>query len=427
MSRSDSVQRTVRSGAKSASWALAGAGVGVAVGSLVAAGASAVAGYFARQVVVPVKVPVETLDILSVIQGPQGFEVILPMTEETLAPGVYSLQFDAGESMARIGEITSSSPQDQTVSRIVEKVYSGNLHTAVRGQWTGICYQHPQNYGFTAEDIELETELGPAPAWYVPATASKTSQRWAIMVHGRGPKKNEGIRALPVTHGLGMDTLLISYRNDGQAPAAVDGRYGLGSTEWRDVETAMQYAIEHGAEEIVLFGWSMGGAICLQANDLSKYSRYISAMVLDGPVIDWLHVIAHHGKAYKLPEPISGLGKWMMTHPAGRWVTGLASPMDFNTLNWVARADQLRTPTLIIHSLEDDFVPAEPAKALATKNPDFVTFLPYEEGGHTREWNVDPSRWELAARHWLADVFSSPKPPAARSVANLPAGSEYSV
>ncbi|MFC0580902.1 alpha/beta hydrolase family protein [Micrococcoides hystricis] len=406
----NSVGKRVKKTATTASWAVAGAGVGIAAGSVVAAAASGVAGYFARQVVVPVRTPEEALEIYSLFQGPSGLEIILPMTPETLMPGLYSLSFAGGEGMARIGEITSSNPADGTVSRRVEKIYSGDLNSAVRGRWTGMCYAHPNDFGFSPTEITLETELGPAPAWYVPAKPDAPSKRWAIMVHGRGPKRNEGIRALPVTHGLGMDSLLISYRNDGQAPDAPDGRYGLGSTEWRDVETAMAYAVAAGAEEIILFGWSMGGAICLQANDLSPLSTYISGLVLDGPVVDWLDVLAHQSKAYRLPGPISTLGQWMMTHPAGRWITGLAAPVDFTRMNWVSRADQLRTRTLIVHSLEDDFVPVKPAFALAAKNPQFVTLVPFARGRHTQEWNYDREKWEHVVRGWLSDVFDSPKP-----------------
>src|SRR5699024_1269193 len=104
--------------------------------------------------------------------------------------------------------------------------------------------------------------------WYVPAQGSAGplagKNIWAVMVHGRGGRRTECIKALPVAAALGIDSLLMSYRNDGEAPAAPDGKYGLGITEWEDVEAGVRYALDHGAEEVVLFGWSMGGAICLQ-------------------------------------------------------------------------------------------------------------------------------------------------------------------
>lgn len=77
------------------------------------------------------------------------------------------------------------------------------------------------------------------------------------MVHGRTGTRVEGIKAQcgPCTW---LESLLVSYRNDGVAPAGPDGLYGLGVTEWEDIEVAVQYALDHGAEDVVLFGWSMG-------------------------------------------------------------------------------------------------------------------------------------------------------------------------
>ena len=68
--------------------------------------------------------------------------------------------------------------------------------------------------------------------------------------------------------------------------AANDGRYGLGVTEWADIEAAIDYALAHGAKDVVLFGYSMGGAIALQAADRSRLRKRILALVLDAPMIN---------------------------------------------------------------------------------------------------------------------------------------------
>jgi uncharacterized protein len=221
------------------------------------------------------------------------------------------------------------------------------------------------------------------------------------MVHGRGASRLEGLRAVRVARDLGLSSLLISYRNDGLAPSAQDGRYGLGSTEWRDVEAAIGYALGQGATEVVLFGWSMGGAICLQTADLSRYHHLIRAMVLDAPVINWVDVLAHHAQLNRIPSAVGRYGQLMMSHRLGRRLTGLAAPVDLKAMDWVSRAVELRTPTLILHSVDDEYVPYGPSAVLAERNPEMVTFETFRTARHTKEWNVDPERWEALVTAWL--------------------------
>lgn len=381
-------------------WAIAGFLAGGTVAGLVGAGSSALAVYFARRVITPAARH-EDQEVLAVIRGDKGPQVILAATPDTTIDGVFSLFFSGGQGHARIGRIVSYSPAEQTVLREVEEVYSGNLSEARRAWWSGATYPDPAAIGLAAEDVDIEIDGGKAPAWLIRAEASAAAPVCAIMVHGRGATRLEGLRAVRTARELGMDSLLISYRNDGLAPSAPDGRYGLGSTEWRDVEAAMEYALEHGAQEIVLFGWSMGGAISLQTADLSKHRHLIRALVLDAPVINWVNVMAHHAEMNRIPYNVGRYGQMMLSHPLGRRLTGLSAPVDLKAMDWETRAVELRTPTLLIHSVDDDYVPFGPSASLAEKNPEMVTFEPFDGARHTKEWNVDPERWERVVRAWL--------------------------
>jgi len=381
-------------------WAIGGFLAGGTVAGLLGAGSSALAVYFARRVITPAARH-EDQEVLAVIRGDDGPQVILAATPDSIIDGTYSLFFSGGAGHARIGRIVSYSPAEQTVLREVEEVYSGELSEARRAWWSGATYPDPAAMGLEAENVDIEIDGGKAPAWLIPAEASAPAPVWAIMVHGRGATRIEGLRAVPVARELGMDSLVISYRNDGLAPSALDGRYGLGSTEWRDVEAAIDYALENGAREIVLFGWSMGGAISLQTADLSKHRLAIRAMVLDAPVINWVNVMAHHAEMNRIPYTVGRYGQMMLTHPLGRRLTGLAAPVDLKAMDWEARAVELRTPTLLIHSVDDDYVPFGPSASLAEKNPEMVTFEPFDGARHTKEWNVDPERWERLVRSWL--------------------------
>jgi acetyl esterase/lipase len=96
---------------------------------------------------------------------------------------------------------------------------------------------------------------------------------------------------VPVFHALGITSLVVSYRNDGDAPRSRAGAYALGATEWRDVDAAVSWALRHGARRIVLMGWSMGGAIALQTSLGSAHREQIVGVILDSPVVDWRTVL----------------------------------------------------------------------------------------------------------------------------------------
>lgn len=414
-------------------WSTTAATAGLIAGSVAAGTISGLASVFARTVVTPVKTRAEDLEILAVVDrgsGESGVDIILPANEETTVPGTYSLVFEGGRGVARIGQITSFDPADGTVQRAVEQIYSGDLAQAVRGRWTGFIYPSPQDMGFEAEDVIIPVQRGSAPAWLVrPEPHGRHADRsndvdgnepasvgndvWAIMVHGRGAQRSEGIRAVATAHTLGMTSLVISYRNDGEAPAADDGKYGLGSTEWVDVEAAIAYALRRGAREVVLFGWSMGAAVCLQLADRSELAPYVAGLVLSGPVIDWIDVLAHQAKLNRLPDAVGRLGQYMLTSAVGRRITGMAAPVDLKAMDWVSRSEQLCVPTLILHSEDDTYVPIGPSLKLAQKNPRLVTFVRFTQARHTREWNVDPERWDAAVRMWLTAVLTAPRPGAA--------------
>ena len=125
------------------------------------------------------------------------------------------------------------------------------------------------------------------------------------MVHGWGGRRPECLRAVETFHRAGYTCLIISYRNDGEAPDSADGRYGLGDTEWQDVESALLFAEEHGATSVVLAGWSMGGAIALQTVLRSEHAASVHGLVLDSPAVDWHDILAFQGTLNRLPDPIT--------------------------------------------------------------------------------------------------------------------------
>ena len=352
-----------------------------------------VAVIFARMVVTPPRKREEDVRILSV----EDKTIVFSATLDSLTPGSYSFWFRRDLGHARIGEILSYS--SSTVTRELLGVDLGELSGATRGRFSGWFYLSPGDLGVPWTEVDIPTDLGPAPAWLVPAEGPTT--RWVINVHGRAVRRQETLRAIPVFREAGFTTLAISYRNDGDAPDSADYRYGLGDTEWRDVEAAMRYALEHGATELVLMGWSMGGATVLQALTRSSLASSVVGVVLDSPVVDWVTALQYQGVINRLPSVIL---RPVITLLSKRWagfLTGQGAPVDLGRLDLVSRASELNTPILLMHSVDDGFVPATASTALAAARPDIVTYEEFRTARHTKLWNYDRDRWNGAIASWL--------------------------
>ena len=388
-----------RRGLASAGLVIAGVVVAVSAAATLAVGV--LAGVMARRIVTP---PTKRADDTRVFDVDLSAGTItLEATKDAVLPGDYSFWFAGDSGHARLGAIEGRTAT--TVTRRILTVDFGDLGSATRGRLGGYSFLGPWDLGLEFSNVTVPTELGDAPAWLIPA--AEPSGRWVIQVHGRGVRRHETLRAVPVFNAAGYSCLLVSYRNDGEAPPSADGRFGLGDTEWRDVEAAIDFAVGHGATQNVLMGWSMGGAIALQAATRARHDGRLTGIVLDSPVIDWADVVAYQALLLRLPRAVVRGALVVMGRPWGRMVTGLHLPIDFPRLDFVSRANDLSLPILILHSDDDGYVPSAPSRALAQRRPDIVTLVPFEVARHTKLWNYDPAAWNAAILGWLGTLGSA--------------------
>jgi pimeloyl-ACP methyl ester carboxylesterase len=366
---------------------LAGAVATVLV--LAVAAAVVVAWYFAG-VAVAVSHVVERSLVAS--PAPHG-DVRISGGPEARLPGTFGLEWAGGygeigpiDSQDASGTLRPFTPRRGTLApgtkaRVDTYTYDGDPRTAV---------------GLAFDDVRVHGTLGDFPAWYVPA--ARADATWFVFVHGHDGSRAEALRYLRVLHGAGLPVLVPTYRNDVGAPASPDGVDHLGGTEWQDVDAAVHWALDHGARDVVLGGWSMGGAVALQVADRSDAKGRIRALVLDSPVVDWRSVFRRQGSARGLPDAETDLAMWVAERRYG---------LDLDRLDWVSRSRDLKVPTLIVHSDADDYVPDGPAKRLAAARPDLVTLDLVPGAGHTQAWNLDPAGYERRLLAWLAPRTAS--------------------
>ncbi|TCL81107.1 putative alpha/beta-fold hydrolase [Curtobacterium sp. PhB128] len=388
----DAVQETARSAGFIALGAgLAAAAVGTAViGGFVAA--------VARAVVTPDRKRTERVPIHAV--DPVRMTVTIERTADTELQGRYSLWFGAGTGHMRVGEVLGTT--ETTVTRRIIAIDAGDPTAARRGRWGGWFYLTPGELDVPVEDIDIPTPNGPAPAWVV--RADDPDAPWAVLVHGRGVTRAETIRAVPVFRAAGYSVVLASWRNDGVAPPSVDGRYGLGSTEWEDIDSVLRWLSAQNAQSVVLMGWSMGGAVVLQTLLRSRFAGLVDGVVLESPVVDWHAVLKSQSQLMGLPRPVRKVAQRLLRTPVLHRLAGLQQPVDLRELDMVTRSAELTVPILLLHSDDDGFVPSSASHDLARARPDLVRLEVQTTARHTKLWNHDVDWFDARILAWLTEV-----------------------
>jgi pimeloyl-ACP methyl ester carboxylesterase len=258
----------------------------------------------------------------------------------------------------------------------------------------------PADAGLSAHDVVIPTSSGPAPAWRIDSSGAQSTS-WAIHIHGLGSPRAGTLRGVQVTTELGYTSLVVSYRNDGEGPRRGSARSTLGATEVSDVDTAIQYAIDHGALQVVLFGWSMGAQVALQLAARPQYRRLITGMVLESPVLDWVATIKANCARAGVPAAAGNLALPWLTCPLLSRLVGLPGSIPLGELDWIERAHTLAVPTLILHGENDDSAPSAVSRRLAELRPDLVQ-LELFSADHTMTWNSDRDRWRSNVAAWLS-------------------------
>ena len=249
-------------------------------------------------------------------------------------------------------------------------------------------------HGIAFQEIQIPAALGHFPAWFT----SGGSDVWVILVHGKGADRREFLRILPTLVEDGYPTLTITYRNDRGLPASPSGYYQFGADEWEDLDAAAAFALASGAQDLVLVGNSMGGAIVVSFLYNSPLADRVTGVILDSPALN-LDALIDYGASQRrvagmpLPGALTGLAKFLATLRFG---------IDFQSVDYLKRTQELAAPILLFHGGADTRVPISVSDRLAEARPNIVEYATFDSAAHTGSWNIDRERYEDLVRRFLA-------------------------
>jgi uncharacterized protein len=229
----------------------------------------------------------------------------------------------------------------------------------------------PADVGLNYQEVVVRSSDGLSlSAWWIEKAGSS---RAVVLVHGWAGDMSDlhVVETARVYHKAGFNVLMLDMRAHGGS----DGdRVTLGYREVRDVRGALSWLEKQGfdPENVVLHGWSMGGAAVVQAAPGTGVAAVVEeAAYADLPPLLW----------ERLPE-VSGLrafftpGIFLM----GRLILGI-DPWAVRPEEEAGWLSQEGVPFMIIHSPDDGVIPFEHAESFAAAYPE-ATFWKIEGYEH---------------------------------------------
>ena len=229
----------------------------------------------------------------------------------------------------------------------------------------------PADVGLDYREVNFRSTDGLVlSAWWV---ERKGSSRAAVLVHGWVGDRSDlhVVETALVYERAGYNVLMLDLRGHGGSGGE---RVTLGYREARDVRGALSWLEQRGfdPEEVVLHGWSMGGAAVLRAAP----GTGVAAVVEESAYADLPPLLRE-----RIPD-VSGLpaffnpGIFLM----GRLFLGI-DPWAVRPEEQAKQLFREGVPFMIVHSRDDEVVPFEHAESLAAAHPE-ATFWEIEGYEH---------------------------------------------
>ncbi|MDB5097385.1 MAG: Alpha/beta hydrolase family [Cyanobacteria bacterium RYN_339] len=244
------------------------------------------------------------------------------------------------------------------------------------------------------DDVHFASEDGlRLAAWYVPAAVP--THKTVVLVHGHADSRYAFLRdgQLAMLQPA-YNVLALDLRNNGDSDGTVTS---FGLYEWRDVVAAVKYAEDRGAQDVALYGMSMGAVTCLNA--LERLPA-VKAVLLDCPYASARAAFVGFAAAAWEPNPVL-VGQAILARANKELGADMA---DAEGLKHIAAVGN--RPLWMVHGLADDLIAPDESRALFALAPTPVKELWLVPGaGHGQSVNVARAAYATRLQAFLAAHF----------------------
>jgi len=238
----------------------------------------------------------------------------------------------------------------------------------------------PAKQGLAFEEVYFKTaDHLLLHGWFVPAQNAKFT---VLYCHGNGGNMMYFLDTVNFLNRLGLNCFIFDYRGYGESQGSPfeKGTYldGRAAYRWLTKKKGIE------AEQIIVFGWSLGGSIAAYLATKCK----CAALVIENAFTSY-----------------SDIGQKFYPYMPVKWFTRFKYP----TINFI---HQTTCPILVIHSKDDEIIPFEFGLELfdaASEPKRFVEVY----GRHQRRYRYVPGQtgpgeaYEKAWTNWLTFLRES--------------------
>jgi len=240
----------------------------------------------------------------------------------------------------------------------------------------------PADIGLAFDNVSILTrDEERLHGWYVPAGLQVDSpvavqaRGVVLFLHGNAGNISHRLDSIAIFHQLGLDTLIIDYRGYGES----SGRPSEAGT-YLDAQAAWDYLVNErqvAAEQIIVFGRSLGGAVGT-----------------------WLASRSNPAAVIIESSFTSGVDMARRLYPVfpARLITRIRYPV-------VDYVGQLRCPVLVVHSRDDEIIPFAMGQALFAASPEPKTLLELR-GDHNNGFFVSREDYVAGLEAFIGKVLS---------------------